>query len=193
MKKGSCSEEALGVRNTVEGGAQISEDAASQQLHRWYAVQTRSRHEKLVSAELDSRGLTSWLPIVSRRKKWSDRFVVVDEPLFPGYMFVNIDLVDRVDVLQARGVVRMVGFNTKPEPIPDEEIDCIRIALDSTLKCDPYPRLVVGAEVTIIRGPLKGLSGVLEQRNGKHKIILSVPLIGKSMAVEVDAVDIEVL
>ena len=159
----------------------------------WYAVQTRSRHEKLVSREFDARGISHYLPLLERRRKWSDRYKTVAEPLFPCYLFVHVGHDRRIEVLGTRGTVRMVGAHNTPWRIEAAEIEAIRAAMTSKLKCDPYPYLKVGLRVHVTRGPLKGISGRLVEKNRKHRIVLSVDLIGRSIAVEVSAGDVEVL
>jgi len=159
----------------------------------WFALHVRSRHEKLVSRQLDERGITNWLPLLETRRRWSDRYKIINEPLFPGYLFVSIASEDRFDALYARGTVGFVSFNGCPCPVPAEQLEQVRRALASKLKCNPYPYLHKGRPAEILRGPLKGLSGTLIQKNRKHRFVLSVPLIGRSVAVELDAVDIRPL
>ena len=141
----------------------------------------------MVAGQLAGQGISHWLPLLERRSKWSDRYVTVTEPLFPGYVFVRLACDEYTEVVKTRGVVRIVSFNGKPVPIPSAEIDAVRLALASRLQCDPYPLLHAGREVVVRRGPLKGYRGVLQRRNGRHRILLSIPLIGQSVAVEIEA------
>ena len=156
----------------------------------WYALHVRSRHEKVVAAHLDTRQIEHWLPLLERRSKWSDRCVTIREPLFPCYLFVKPVSQEFQDVLRTRGVVGFVSANGTPVPVPVTEIDAVRVALEHKLRCDPYPGLAVGKQVTILRGPLKGHSGRLVQRNGKYRVVLSIALIGGSVAVEMHANDL---
>jgi transcription antitermination factor NusG len=157
----------------------------------WYAVHVRSRHEKMVATLMRNRDIKHWLPLRRRRSKWSDRYVDVEEPLFPGYIFANLRPESFLTVVSTRGVVRLVGSGSRPIAIPDNELGAVRTAIEAGLFYDPYPELVSGAEVSIVRGPLRGYSGVLTSRNGKHRVLLSIPLIGKAIAVEMDAADVK--
>ncbi len=157
----------------------------------WYATHVRSRHEKLVTSELTTKGISHFLPLLEKRKTWSDRTMTIQEPLFPGYVFVNIDQSERVAVLETRGVVQLVGNPGKPWPIPEDEISAIRTVLEKKLSYDPYPYLKVGSPVQVNRGPLKGFQGILAEKNKKHRLILSVHLIGQSISVEIDARDVD--
>ena len=143
----------------------------------------RSRHEKLVARILEQRQLSYWLPLIEQRNRWSDRYKMVAEPLFPGYLFVNIGAREASEVYKCRGVVRLVGFNGQPHPIPVEELISVQIALDSKLKHDPYPHLREGTMVEVAKGPLKGAQGRLVERNRRHRIVIAVNLINQAIAV----------
>jgi len=156
----------------------------------WYAVHTRSRHEKLVANGLRGNGIPCFLPLVERRRRWSDRYMHVQEPLFPGYLFVYMLSDHRIRVLQTRGVVQLVGGEGGHWPIPEDEIQAIRVALASDLKIDPYPYLRVGREVRVTRGPLKGHTGILVRKQKRHRLVVSVHLIGRSIAVEIDTANV---
>ncbi len=159
----------------------------------WYALHVRSRHEKLVATQLEALGVSHWLPLLETRRRWSDRYKVIQEPLFPGYVFVHVADDEQADVYDARGVVRLVGFNGKPCSIPAKSIEAVRTAMEASMKCDPYPGLHPGREVIVIRGPLKGYAGVLIRREGKHRLLLAVEAIGQSMSVEIFAGDVEIV
>jgi len=161
------------------------------QHQEWYALHARCRHEKLVAAQLRARGVPHWLPLIERQRSWSDRHSKILFPLFPGYLFVNVAYDERIYALRARGVARIVSFNGKPCPVPPEQIEAIRTALVSRLQCDPYPSLAVGEEAEVLRGPLKGYRGVVIEEHKRHRVLLSVPLIGQSVAVEIDAMDLD--
>lgn len=158
---------------------------------KWFAVHVRSRHEKLVSEELRAKDIPHYLPLLEKRKKWSDRWKIVQEPLFPSYLFVNISDESRISVLDTRGVVQLVGAGNTPWPIPEQEITAIRQAIEGNLKCDPYPYLKCGTEVFVIHGPLKGYHGILIEKNKKHRLVLSIHLINQSMSVEIDTADVK--
>ncbi|MBI2820984.1 MAG: UpxY family transcription antiterminator [Acidobacteria bacterium] len=159
---------------------------------RWYAVYTRSRHEKTVSEELQRRGIETFLPLREVLSQWKDRRQRIQVPLFRGYVFVRACMRRRrSDIMKVSGVVRIVGFDNKPAPIPDEEIEAVQIFLDTTIKYDPYPYLNVGRRVEIRRGALKGLQGILLKKKNKFKFVLSVHLIQQSVALEIDASEVE--
>lgn len=158
----------------------------------WYAVYSRSRHEKVVEQELQRKGIETFLPLREILSQWKDRKQRVHVPLFSGYVFVHVPVRQRrLDIMKVPGVVRIVGFNNIPETIPDEEIEAVQAFLQTTIKYDPYPYLNVGRRVEIRRGSLKGLQGILVKKKNKFKFILSVHLIQQSVALEIDASDVE--
>lgn len=157
----------------------------------WYAVRTRSRHEKRVHAQLADRpGIDVFLPLWERRSRWKDRIKRITEPLFPGYCFARFRRPDRLQVLKAFGVVGLVGAGGEPEPIPDGEIEAIRTLAGSRLRYQPFPFLVEGMAVEVIRGPLMGVRGRLLRKGRESRIVLSVTLIRQSVSVEMDAADV---
>ena len=158
---------------------------------RWYAAYVCSRHEKQVVFQLQERRVQSFLPVYRSIRRWKDRRKELDLVLFPGYVFVRIDLKDRLRVLQLPGVVRIVGFNGHPTPLPDAEIESLSSGLASGIRAEPHPYLKVGQRVSIRHGPLAGASGVLVRRKDRFRVVLSIDLIMRSVAVEVDEADIE--
>jgi transcription antitermination factor NusG len=143
-----------------------------------------------VAGQWRQAGLDFWLPQLRLRRRWSDRYVFIDEPLFAGYLFLHGDAKARELAVRARGVVQFVGFGRGPTPVPEEEIMGVRRAIESGLRCDPCPYLRVGQEVEVARGPLRGQRGILERKQGGHQLILSVHLIGRSVAIEVSLADV---
>ncbi|MDE3243292.1 MAG: UpxY family transcription antiterminator [Nitrospirota bacterium] len=154
---------------------------------RWYALRTRSRHEKHVRDWLANQGIERLLPTLGRISQWKDRKKVIELPLFPGYCFAQFFWQDRLAVLKVPGVVQIVGSGTSPEPIPDEEIDALKKLMDSTLAYDAHPYLQEGMAVKVIRGPLEGVRGVLLRKERRYRLVISVHLIKQSAAVEIDA------
>ncbi len=157
---------------------------------RWYAVRTRSRHEKVVRDQLDGRGVESFLPLWERVSRWKDRKKKIQSPLFPGYCFARFEWGDRLLVLKAFGVAGLVGINGKAEPIPEAEIEAVRTLVATTLRYDPHPYLAEGMEVEVVRGPLMGARGRLLRKDRAARLVLSVNLIRKSVTVEIDAADV---
>ena len=153
----------------------------------WYPAQTRARHEKRVAEQLTSRGVVSYLPLYERMSRWKDRRVRVHLPLFAGYVFVRLAWRDRLRALEVPGIARLVSFGGNPVAVPDPEIESIRASLGSGLRVNPAPYLCVGQRVRIRSGPLESCEGYLVRRRGACRLILSVTLIQRSVAVEVDA------
>jgi transcription termination/antitermination protein NusG len=180
------------VRNPdapAEREGRVAQDAALEP--RWYAVRTRSRHEKQVHAQLTDRpGIEVFLPLRERRSRWKDRVKRIQEPLFPGYCFARFRHPDRLRVLKATGVVGLVGASGEPEPIPDSEIEAIRTLTGSRLRYEPFPFLAEGMAVEVTRGPLMGVRGRLLRKDREYRVVLSVTLIRQSVSVEIDAADV---
>lgn len=157
----------------------------------WFALRTRSRHEKRVHAQLADRPrIQAFLPLRERRSRWKDRVKRIQEPVFPGYCFARFRREDRLEVLTAAGVVGLVGPSGEPEPIPDSEIEAIRVVAASGLGYEPFPFLVEGRAVEVIRGPLMGIRGRLVRKDREYRVVLSVTLIRQSVQVEIDATDV---
>lgn len=153
----------------------------------WFALQVRSKHEVGIANSLRSKGYDPFVPLYRCRKRWSDRMKIVDAPLFPGYMFCRLNLHNRLPVLMAPGVIRIVGRNRLPTPLDETEINAIQTMVTSGLPNQPWPFLQVGDRVQIEGGPLRGLEGILVEVRGAHRLILSVTLIQRSVAVEIDS------
>jgi transcriptional antiterminator NusG len=161
----------------------------------WYAVQTRSRHERVVAAQLREQGVSTFLPMITRIQRWSDRRKLVEFPLFSGYVFVHEEASPQIRriVLFARGVARFVAMRGEPLPIPDEQIDNIKGLLAKNIRCAAHPFLKVGERVRIRGGSLEGLEGILVAHNGDRKLVISVETIERSFSIRIDGYDVEVL
>jgi transcription antitermination factor NusG len=157
----------------------------------WYAAHVRSRHEKQVERQLEERRVTCFLPVYRSVRRWKDRRKELDLVLFPGYVFVQLDLKDRLRVLQVPSVVRFVSFNGYPAPLPDSEIEALSNGLAKGVRAEPHPYLKVGNRVRVKYGPMAGTQGILVRRKDKFRIVLSIDLIMRSVAVEVDEADVE--
>lgn len=163
-------------------------DPASQ-AH-WYAVRTRSRHEKLVRDQLEKQGIEPLLPTVKRLSQWKDRRKEVEVPLFSGYCFVRFSLQEKLPVQKVSGVVEVVGSGSFPEPIPDIEIAAIKTLMANVLPYDPHPYLHEGMMVEVVRGPLQGVQGMLLRKEKRHRLVIGVRLIQQAAAVEIDVGDV---
>ena len=159
---------------------------------RWYALYTCANHEKRVAAELRARSIDYFLPLYNSVRRWKDRRVTLDLPLFPGYVFVRLALRDRLRTLQIRSAVRLVGFGGVPVALPDTEMEILRAGLAERLRAEPHPFLVAGRHVRIAAGPFAGLEGILKQKKSGVRVVVSLELIQRSVAVEVEAADLQV-
>jgi transcription antitermination factor NusG len=154
--------------------------------HPWYAVRVRSNREHLVSVHLREHGYEQFAPSYKVERQWSDRVRKIDRFLFPGYVFCRLDPHDRLPVLMLPGVVDLIGFGKLPAPIPDAEIDRVRKMVESGLPVASWPYLTAGDTVLIESGPLAGLEGILLRTKGKYRLVVSVNLLQRSVAAEID-------
>lgn len=159
----------------------------SSQPHRWFAIQTLSRHEKTVRNQFEMRKIEHFLPTMRRLSQWTDRKKQIEMPLFAGYCFARFSSSGRLAVLQSQGVVRVVGSGGRPEPIPDEEIESLRKLINSPSEylCCRYLR--EGMLVEVIHGPLQGVKGRLVREARHSRLVLSISLIQRAVAIEIDA------
>jgi transcription antitermination factor NusG len=157
---------------------------------RWYAVYTWARHEKVVARHFEERGVVYFLPLYQAIHRWNERSARVSLPLFPGYVFVQIGATDRHTPLQVPGVVHFVSTGGAPCPIPDEEVEALRIILLSGKNVGPHPYLSPGNSVQITSGPLAGLCGTIERTKSGSRFIVSVEMIKRSVAIELDGFQI---
>jgi transcription antitermination factor NusG len=132
--------------------------------------------------------METYLPLYSSLRKWNRRYVKVELPVFPGYVFVRMAIADKVRVLAHPGVIRLVGFNGNAVAIPDGEVEKIKSLL-SVWKGEPYPFLIVGKQIRIKSGPFSGLEGRIIRRKGKMRLIVSLELIQRAIVLEIDAVE----
>ncbi len=160
----------------------------------WYAVHVRSRHEFRVTDRLKLKGVEIFLPTVEKLRRWKDRKKLIEFPLFPGYVFVRTtrEPGNLLGVLKVTGVVRILcTVPGEPDPIPDEQITSLQKLLENKEALDPYPYLTEGQEVRIIKGPLRGVEGILVQRLDKHFLVLSVDVLRQGVALRISAADVE--
>jgi len=154
----------------------------------WYAIQTRPKHEKKVAAELDQKAITAYLPLVEQVHRWSDRFKVVQVPLFSGYVFVNtpISPAVRVSVLRVWGVLGFVGPQKQAMPIPAHQIEDIRRLLAGNVPFAWHSLPRVGQRVRLYGGCLDGVEGVLVGRQGDRRLVISVEAIERTLSISVE-------
>jgi len=156
----------------------------------WFALWTRSRHEQMVREQLERKQIETFLPTVTKWSRWKDRKKRIDWPLFPGYCFARFNPRERLPVVKCTGVVSIISFEGEPAPIPEREIEGIRLLVESELAYDPCPMIREGMLVEVVHGPLKGVVGRLLRKNDKARLVLSVDLIGQAVSVEVDVADV---
>lgn len=161
------------------------------QSRAWFALYTRHRHEKAVAQFLDNEGVKVFVPFYNARHRWKDRVKQLSLPLFPNYVFVFSSVDERISILRTPGVYDFVRLAGRPSPIPEGEIAAIRKTVENDMAIDPHPFLNIGDHVRGVSGPLKGVEGILIRKNGLYHLVLSIELLGRSLAVEVDAADFE--
>lgn len=164
--------------------------SAPQQEPYWYAAYTCANHERRIADQLGCRGIEHFFPQYESVRKWKDRKVRLSLPLFPGYVFVHLELRERLKVLQVPGVVRLVGFNGQPTAVPAEDVARIREFLGQGFRAEPHPFMTVGRRVLVQSGPLAGMEGIILRRKSRTRLVISFELIQRSMAVEVGEEDL---
>jgi transcription elongation factor/antiterminator RfaH len=160
---------------------------------RWYAIQVRCQFEKKASQQLQEKGIEAFVPTLKQRRRWSDRWQVVESPTFPGYAFVHLhpSPAHRLQVLQTRGVKNFVAFGGELVPIPDKQIDDVRLLLSRNVPYAAHPYIKIGQRVRIRGGCLDGIEGILTSNRGDKTLVISVEPIQRSIAVSVTDFEIE--
>ncbi|HXY54429.1 MAG TPA: UpxY family transcription antiterminator [Nitrospirota bacterium] len=160
----------------------------------WYAVYVKSRHEFVAFCELQRKGVEAFLPLVKRISHWKDRRKLIEYPIFPGYVFVQVPPYPGafLDVLKTRGVVAFIALEPgKPTPAAPEEIASLRLLIESGKDIDIYPHFKEGTRIRVKNGPLKYAEGVLTKRENEYLFVVNIELLGRSVAVKVSVHDIE--
>jgi transcription elongation factor/antiterminator RfaH len=161
---------------------------------RWYAVRTRSRHEKIATQQLQTRGIETFLPVVTQTHRWSDRKKQVEVPLFSGYTFVRVEYASneqRIQVLQTHGVAGFVGIQRTGDPIPDNQIEDIRTVLSNKVDIKAHSFLKIGQRVRVRGGALDGVEGILVSADGDRSLVISLNSIERSLSIRVEGYDVE--
>lgn len=158
---------------------------------RWYAIHTRSRHERAVALQLVQKGMEVFLPEMSMPRRWSDRHKVIDVPLFPGYLFIHtvLSIGTRLAVLRVPGVVEFVGAQRWGTPIPEKQIEDVRFVLSQKIPYEPFPFLQQGRRVRICNGCLEGVEGILVGQRDQS-LVLSIELLQRSLAIHIAGYDV---
>ncbi|MFW6157930.1 MAG: transcription termination/antitermination protein NusG [Planctomycetota bacterium] len=160
----------------------------------WYALYTRSRHEKRVAGELVRQRVDHLLPLYDVLSQWKDRKKWVQKPLFPGYLFVHVlGEEDLTATWYTRGVVHVVSNGDGPIPVPHDQIEAVRRMIESPVDLDPWPYLKRGQRVRVRSGPLHGIEGYVSRRKDVHRIVVTVDLLGRAVAAEINPESLEAL
>jgi transcription antitermination factor NusG len=157
----------------------------------WYALFTRHQHEKPVAFALSNKNLEVYLPLYRSLRRWQDRDKQLWLPLFPGYLFIRGGLDRQLQILTTPGVLHIVGWGGRPAIVPQTQLDAVRRILASRLMVDTYPYLNCGDHVRVKSGPLMGLTGILARKKGVARLVISLEMLGRSAAVEIDTLNVE--
>lgn len=152
----------------------------------WYALHVRTRFEKVVARNLRGKGYEEFLPVYKRTNKWSDRVKEIELPLFPGYVFCKFNAQDRLPILTVPGVNAIVGIGKSLLPVEESELNAVRAVLKSGMYCEPWPYVEVGQRVRVEYGPLAGTEGLVTMIKNSYRLVVSVDMLQRSVAVEVD-------
>ena len=152
----------------------------------WFALQVRTRWESSTAVLLSGKGYEAFLPTYKTKKRWNGRLRDINAPLFPGYVFCRFDALKRLPVLVTPGVISVVGRGRVPLPVDDSEIAAVQTVVSSGFRAEPWPYLEIGQRIRIERDALAGLEGILVNFKGSHRIIVSVSLLRRSVALEID-------
>ncbi len=182
---GSCNLQ-CGAMVKIRDSTQLSKQALA-----LFALYTRFRHEKAVYRQISEKGFEAFLPLYTAAHRWKDRVKQLVLPLFPNYVFVRMNLEQRGTVLSTTGVYDFVRLCGVPAPVHEDEIKAVRRVVEQGLSAEPHPFLRAGDRVRVKSGPLEGLEGILVRKKNFYRLVLSVELLAKSIAVEVDVADVE--
>ena len=171
------------TRQRTDSGLNVDSD--------WWALYTRHQHEKVVADMLMAKGLEVFLPLYESVRRWKDRSKVLSLPLFPCYVFVRGGLNRRLQVVTTPGVHMILNHGENVATIPEDEIQAIRLTVEGHFRVEPYPFLKCGERVRVTRGALEGVEGVLIRKKNMYRLVLSVEMLAQSVAVEIDAADVE--
>jgi transcription antitermination factor NusG len=175
------------LAETSESTLRISTDGSAEDNRHWYAIRVQSKFERTVSISLRGKGFEEFLPTCRSRRRWSDRDKDLDLALFPGYLFCRFNVQERLlPILTTPGVISIVGAGKTPIPVSDQEIDAVRAVIRSGFPAQPWPWLTVGSKVCVETGPLIGLEGIVTNVDKTYRLVVSVQLLQRSVAVEIE-------
>ena len=151
-----------------------------------YALQVKTGRERVVERQLSARSIDAYLPVFQVKSQWADRVKILDRPLFPGYLFCPLDLNNRAPALTVTGVIGIVGIGPKPVPVDAAELAAVRRMVEFGKRAEPCDPVEIGEKVEIGAGPLKGMTGLLKQIRGEHRLVVSISLLNRFVSVEID-------
>jgi len=157
----------------------------------WWALYTRHQYEKAVAEMLSAKGFEVFLPLFGSIRRWKDRTKLLTLPLFPSYVFVRGKLDRRLQIVTTPGVHMILSCGEKLAVIPEAEIQAIRMSMGGMNQVEPHPFLKCGQRVRVKQGPLGGVEGILIRKKNMYRLVLSVEMLAQSVAVEIDAADVE--
>jgi transcription antitermination factor NusG len=166
-------------------------NSASSQDSHWWALYTRHQHEKVVAEMLSAKGFEVFLPLYDSIRRWKDRQKLISLPFFPCYVFVRGGLHRRLQVVTTPGVHMILSHGANVAIIPEYEIEAIRRTAEGPCRIEPHPFLRCGERVRVTRGSMQGIEGILVRKKNQYRLVLSVEMLAKSVAVEIDATDVE--
>ncbi len=180
------------VKNKDKSGTKATDEQKWDSLPRWYAVHTRSRHEKQVARQFLEKQIEAFLPLHTEVHRWKDRYKKVEVPLFSGYVFVQFERgsLRRQAVLKTTGVIRIVGFGQRDEAVPDEQIEALRRVMESEVHAEKHKYLRVGQRVKVISGALAGVEGILKRVKGNARLVIAVEPIKQAVAIELEGYEV---
>jgi transcription antitermination factor NusG len=164
---------------------------AAPETSQWCALYTTARHEKVVARQLEKRRIETFLPLYRNWRRWKDRKKLVELALFPSYVFVRIPTQSKLRVLQVSGAVNLVSFNGQVASLPECEIEALRNGLENHVYAEPHPYLRIGRRVRVVHGPMAGTEGILSRKKDRCRVVISLDVLMRSVAVELDAADLE--
>jgi len=162
-------------------------------MQKWYALQVRARREGSTAILLAGKGYQTFLPTFKAEKRWSGKFRDLTAPLFPGYVFCQFDVCNRLPILVTQNVLSIVGRGRTPVHVEDSEIATLHTMVHSGIQAEPVPYLEVGQQVRIRDGALSGLEGILISFKGSSRIVVSVSLLRRSVALEIDRLSVSAI
>ncbi len=155
-------------------------------LHPWYAIRTKSNQERVASLSLANKGYDCYLPSYTERGHRTDRIVILERPLFPGYLFCRFDVRYRMPIITTPGIMSILGFGSEPLAIAETEIKAIQLLLGSGCAAKPCPFLRKGQRIRVNSGCMKGLEGILMEQKSSWRLVISVTILQRSVSVEID-------